>query len=235
MSDAGAGAGDPERADAAGDAGAWLRARLRALTLGDRLAYGLALALGLLALAGPPLAGVLDPRLPASTRYHGGAEADRWGRPWIVVGAARFRVRSAGPDGRDEGGAGDDVSVLPEADGRLALYTGGEAVLWALGLTVLVGWEAFRFVRRQLRSPRADLPAELLRAAVLAAPWALLVFWLTSAARPVLPAAWDDALGRVERTLVLPLPAAAAGSVLLLAGLGVLWLRLSGPAGESEA
>lgn len=102
---------------------------------------------------------------------------DPWGRPWAMVvevapgGGAIQRWYSVGPNGRDEGGEGDDLGVYDDRGARSAvaivLYLWGRDLLVALAL-LLIGW---RSGRAALVAPRAErTSSEVLRALALAVP-----------------------------------------------------------------
>ncbi|MCO5168442.1 MAG: hypothetical protein M9894_19045 [Planctomycetes bacterium] len=101
---------------------------------------------------------------------------DPWGWPWALgeevgpYGGMTQRWYSVGPNGRDEGGEGDDLSIY---DGEVrsavtfVLYVWGRDLLVALAL-LLLGW---RFGGEALLAPRAERTSrEVLRALALAAP-----------------------------------------------------------------
>lgn len=93
---------------------------------------------------------------------------DPWGRPWVreVLPAGRRRVYSAGPDGRDQAGEGDDVVILAPAPLASWAWGTGPPASVAAGLLAL----ALAGLLRVARVARGQL---LLRALVVV--WALLL------------------------------------------------------------
>ena len=151
---------------------------------------------------------------------------DPWGRPFrFERSPSLVRVYSTGPNGRDEGGTGDDVVVAfqPIYDGITwspALF-GGAAVLWAWACAAV----------RLGRAPRSRvLWKELLRAAAMASlpstvGIALLVFF-GSGTLPAVPLTKASALSPV-----IP----PAGSIAFVSLLVALWFRFRpGRAVEDE-
>lgn len=205
----------------------------------DLAVYGVVAALVLLALAGPPLAGALDPRLPVSVAYHGpgprnlrfAAEipSDPWGSPFVWAPDGR-RVRSLGPNRLDDGGRGDDVLVLDERSAWLRLYEGATEGLFGLAVLLALLWELLRALSERLRAPRGPLPAEAGQAAVLAlfvAPPVGVALLIVS---HLLPGQALTDLGEALRGVMLvPWELALAATVYLLTAAVLLGIRLRAP------
>lgn len=120
----------------------------------------------------------MDPAYP----FDGTPGLDPWGRRWVAKlgtdpsGRAIYRwLYSLGPDGVDQGGAGDDVLAIAGGRGLLFLGIADSVYLWApiclFGLGVFaLGW-SWRFglpLVTSARSRRGEL--EVLKALVLAPP-----------------------------------------------------------------
>lgn len=174
----------------------------------------LLIVIAVLALAGAPALrpalretqpGLAVAALAARGTARPGAGADPWGHPWCAAlpkpGAKPLppppdgepwpaeRLRSAGPDGADDGGKNDDLPGalnIEDADWVPYLAWGPEALV-VLG--VVAGWLAVS--RGRLRQPRRGYLVLLGRALVLASlPAALgvaVLAWLLGAIPPWLP------------------------------------------------
>lgn len=204
----------------------------------DVAVYGVVTTLIVLALAGPPLAGALDPRLPVSVMYHApsprnlrlAAEPPRdpWGTPFVW--APDGRVWSLGPDRLDDGGRGDDVLVLDERSVWLQLYRNATEGLFGLAVLLALLWELLRALSERLRAPRGPLPAEACQAAVLAlfvsppvGVALLIVSHLLSTQALV-------ELGeRLREVMLVPWELALAATVYLLTAAVLLGIRLRAP------
>jgi hypothetical protein len=165
---------------------------------------------------------------------------DPWGREWVthvtrpgvdhlsdVVLSKLDYVYSRGPDGVDDQGAGDDVTLC-DADGFKspgALYAlcyfgpGLCAELTALALALVSATSI-------LRAPAGATRKELLRAAFLAAPFLLVV--LSSAASLTAYPSVAGLLASAPTVTWLPVPwAVAIGGTLVVCGyLAALYVRM---------
>ncbi|RMG17643.1 MAG: hypothetical protein D6731_03695 [Planctomycetota bacterium] len=215
----------------------WLRA-WGELPRADRFVYALVAGCFALALFAPPAWDRLDPRLPLTQAYREGAALDPWGRPWVerpydVARGEGGEVYSLGPDGRDEGGRGDDVVLWVGGRGVfvLAVRAHLRGALLACAVLLAAGHELLRLSRRRLSEPRAEeLSVELRRAATLALPFLLLSVPLAVG----LVRALRGFLRPFEEVLVVPVPAAAGGLAALATFLLLLWVRLRRPAATED-
>jgi hypothetical protein len=172
-----------------------------------------------------------DPELAlACSMYDSGSRGDPWGRPWLKLpknpGAVFADTYSAGPNGRDEGGLGDDVlhnRYLTNIwiSQRLA------CAHWLLPLVagVLALWvPAARILRRGPTHWQWEVLGGTAVAAVLAGSLFLGAFFL-----PKGVLSWGASLLRglgKSETLLAP-PEVALVGTLALAGVGaVVGLRL---------
>lgn len=138
------------------------------------------LALGCSGLRGPLLRA--DPDYAVEFALRRSLPLDPWAQPWRQLpvygpdypGGVAYQTYSSGPDGRDEGGAGDDV---------LSMFRGGS--FRGLSMKVMaipsLGWQAFALaglwvalLPRACFGPSKPLSLELLRAAFATAPPAAL-------------------------------------------------------------
>jgi hypothetical protein len=212
---------------------AFLRARSRA----DLVAYGLVVVLVVIALAGPPLLHAMSARVRVTV--HVSADASRnWDRlsvgslpkdPW---GADLVDVppplRSCGPDGRDDGGTGDDVPLLPGDSLVMAFWRFGAEVFFTLAVALAVCWEVGRIFFRTLRAERGTLHVELVRCALLAiGPTLVLVVLVLLLAR--LTGSGDE-LAKLGEGLVVPLKVALPASIYMATFAALLAFRLRPPA-----
>jgi hypothetical protein len=206
----------------AGGAAALLRGRSSA----DAVVYGVVALLVVAALALPPLCLALDPRLRASLRYQADAPDDPWGRPWVVDVDG---VRSAGPDGVDERGRGDDVALLPPGDPRLRLAAAGGEAAFGLAVVLAILWELGRAAAGWARAPRGGVALELGRAAVLALPLAAVLGAVALGLRALLPSVREALVEAVAGRMLID-PELALGLTLYAAAFAlVAGLRLRAP------
>ncbi|MBX3468682.1 MAG: hypothetical protein KF878_17560 [Planctomycetes bacterium] len=209
----------------------------------DVAVYGVVAALIVLALAGPPLAGALDPRLPVSVVYHEvklistiGSEPrrDPWGTSFIHT--ADGRVWSLGPNRLDDGGRGDDILVLDDRSAWLQLYTGGAEGLFGLAVLLALLWELLRALSERLRAPRGPLPAEAGQAAALALLVAPVVGVGLLIVSHLLPGQALTDLGEALRgAMLVPWELALAATVYLLTAAVLLGIRLRAPEAAESA
>lgn len=154
-------------------------------------------------------------------------DTDPWERPYLRASNPDLwhlqieTAWSSGPNGRDEGGAGDDILVLPQHHPRYFAYTLLTPLTAALAALAVIAWELTRYLRR----PRWPLRIELAAAAVAALPVGALAIGLL-----LLPLwrGWLPAPLRadLEARLLVPLEV-AVGAWALVASYGLLlWLRL---------
>jgi hypothetical protein len=214
----------------------------RQASLGDRILLGF-VALSLLSLPiARPIWRVLDP--PAALAEDcadclfgagGGPDSgpsDPWGRPFVFDyngDSSASSYRSFGPNGVDDDGAGDDISVWGRQGFAsnsivVALVSPAHVVLRFFLLllsSLLVGvrllWWAFHRKRSE------ELPMEVACSAVLAVPLALVL-----APPAVLASGWllGDLARPLEGKLLTPFPVAVAGVVYGLCALFVLYCRV---------
>ncbi len=153
---------------------------------------------------------------------------DPWGDPWIVWKEDRYvMVYSAGPNGLDDHGEGDDV----------VLYTWGwrgpgpafENVFYARpALFVLAAFlVALLVARRWARAPRsAAVQLELLRAARLLVPFLLvLLLFFALFAEEVLKATYGLSRAKPLPLSSVPWPVAACGTGVVIAYVIALGVR----------
>lgn len=211
----------------------------------DVAIYGLVAALIVLALAGPPLAGALDPRLPMSVVHHD-AQAirtragqrneaeDPWGTPFVW--ALDGRVWSLGPNRLDDGGGGDDILLLDRRDARLRLYENATEGLFGLAVLLALLWELLRALSERLRAPRGPLPAEAGQAAALALLVAPVVGVGLLIVSHLLPGQALTDLGEALRgAMLVPWELALAATVYLLTAAVLLGIRLRAPEAAETA
>lgn len=214
-----------------------LRALLAASTLGDRVVYAGVGLLLLLAAALRPALEALEPRLDV-TRAYGSTNMqvpnDPWGRPFLYLipppgepgrGWQGSRPYSAGPDGLDQRGGGDDLLVLSSGDWQLVAAS-PETSLVLLSLAVALGgaWELGRGLRRRMDVPWRGPATEAALAGLIGLPAALA----GGAAGVLLPRgipALEPLVREAEQGLVVPFPVAAGAGAWLVVTLGGLWLR----------
>lgn len=154
-----------------------------------------------------------DPSTPGPTRG-----ADPWGRPWCRDRDHYMQVPwSAGPDGVDQGGAGDDL--LPwDRPVECPAWPCLEASRWtSLAFALLLGW-CLAAGRLLAAEPRGRI-SELLRGAFALLPHALLV---TVGTLVLL----GEPSAATSEQLVVPREVAVVGSALLALALLALvgWL-----------
>ena len=217
----------------------------------DRAVYGAVVATVVFALFSSWIWGSMNPAIPLSDDFYDGEALDPWTNFWVKgrikpddgQGPWRIAMYSRGPNGVDQHGQGDDVVILPADSSWLSLYRNGTELLLILAMAAAGGWEVMRFVRSQMRKPRAEtLLPELRRSAFVAVPIAVglaivcaLTLW-----------AWDEAADdtkkkgaarptdAIEERLLVPLPVAVAGSAYLATFCVVLSLRLRRPLSEPD-
>lgn len=218
-------AGDePAPADAHAEPLARVLAALRARSRLDLAVYGLVGLLLLIALVGPTLAAVLDPRLTLTLMYEQERPEDAWGTRWVYVDGL---PRSLGPDRLDEDGQGDDLVLLPSDGLRMQLFRGGAEALFGLAVVMAFLWELVRALAGQLRGPRGPLATEVGRAALLSLAVTPLVLLLLAIGSHLVPHAGLDAmLADLRLRLLVPLELALAGTVYLVTTAVLLGVRL---------
>lgn len=199
-------------------------AALRARSRVDLLVYGLVGLLLLVALTGPPLAAVLDERLPLTLMYEQEAPHDPWGTPWVHVDGV---PRSLGPDRIDDDAQGDDLVLLPPKSVAMQLFRSGGEALFGIAVVLILLWELSRALAGQLRGPPAPLPTEVGRAAVMSLAVTPLVLLLLGIGSHVFPhEGLDELVTDLRSRLLVPVELALAGTIYVLTAAVLLGVRL---------
>lgn len=200
------------------------RAGLRSRSTADVGVYVLVGALLLLALVVKPVWSALDPALLAADHFYAqGARSepgtlDPWLHDWVHD--ARGALWSFGPDGQE--GGGDDVPLLRQDDPMLRAWRTAPDALFGLAVLLAIGWELGRALGRALLAPRAELDAELPRAAFLATPLAALLAGVGALGLQLRPDLAPDAV-----FVVVPRWLALVGTCWVTAFCVALAVRLS--------
>ncbi|MCO5168413.1 MAG: hypothetical protein M9894_18900 [Planctomycetes bacterium] len=205
----------------------------------DLAVYGVVAGLIVLALAGPPLAAALDPRLPVSEAYHHRLPGrtlkdptvrDPWGTPFVH--APDGSVWSLGPDARS--GGGDDLVVLDERDTWLQVYRSGTEGLFGLAVAIIVVWEILRALGGGLRAPRRPLLTEIAHVSLLTLIVGPLVVAPLAVAAHMLPAVTAEFTENLRETMLVPWQLAFAATIYLLTAAVLLGIRLRAPESVDE-
>ncbi|MBL4844669.1 MAG: hypothetical protein JKY65_04015 [Planctomycetes bacterium] len=188
----------------------------------------------LLGLAGQPLWAAFDSRIVVWATWHDALlhdePIDPWGNAFVEV---EGELCSVGPNGAL--GDGDDVIVPRVPPGDLVPYRMLGWLPWILAITLALGWEAWRWLRRPRGGLRNELPVALVAGGVSGIAAACGLSVLASRERAVLRFLGDVAGGLVISPLL-----AFGGSVGLAVALAFLATRLRGgpepnaPHGEVE-
>jgi len=198
------------------------RGRVSRLTRADRVVIAVVLALLALGAVGPPLWALGDARYAVADAFVAGAGADPWGRSWRTAVTSMGRLTySTGPDGVDDGGAGDDVWPYRVARSEaFRLWRHAREVL--LGLALAVAWTYLAW--RQGGLPRSErLGVEVLRSALVAGPVGAVPVGFTWLAFGEPLAAW---VGPWTETLLVPRELAVLATLSALCVLAVHLARV---------
>ncbi|HZV00378.1 MAG TPA: hypothetical protein VFF73_26905 [Planctomycetota bacterium] len=204
----------------------------------DNTVLATVLLLALAALGTRPLAQVLSPRFAVWRAFPltesdlrtferfasrtkdagtiGTAAVDPWGHPFRFLKAeGGVSIYSTGPDGKDDGGKGDDIRVEPRSGDELLTWSG--AIFGGVALALLWLWGVLRLVVAR----RSSLGVEVFRAAGIATvPVALGGALVASAPSQVLAA-----LGPLRAIPGVPPVASVLASIAFVAFVGGLGLR----------
>jgi hypothetical protein len=205
---------------------AFVKARSRA----DLVAYGLVVLLIVSALAGPPIVGALDPRVPVTVAYdpivighRDEFPQDPWGTRWPVADPPY----SCGPNRIDEHGGGDDVFVLARGDWRIPFYRFGTEALFVVAVAAVVCWELTRVFLKMVGAPRGPLEVELFRGGLLAiGPTLALVVAILLGVQLT---GTSEELAALGDGLFVPLKVALPASIYLAVLAALLAFRLRPP------
>lgn len=157
---------------------------------------------------------------------------DPWGNPYVDdffedVDDGSYAICSRGPNGRDEGGRGDDVVIYPPfRDPTLVGFLLGWSRELLLGFATLLSW--CLALPRAWKHRAPDLRRDVFRSLGVALPPAVGVSMTLHWARR--QEWWGTTPIDLQSDLPLvPLPVATFGTILLLCFLVALFVRLGRP------